>query len=142
MIRLANEKDIDLIVHYENKTFNSVTRSDFVNHYFNNPLYQIYMIEDNKVVIGYMVIWLDLDKSQIYTIYILENYRQLGHGYQALVDLEKILVKQGVHTWSLEVRPSNQKAIHLYQKLGFQTQLIRQDYYSNHEDAFLMIKKI
>lgn len=44
---------------------------------------------------------------------------------------------------SLEVRKSNQKAIALYQKNGFDIQSIRRDYYQdNHEDAYLMTKEM
>ena len=49
----------------------------------------------------------------------------------------------GVNTMSLEVRKSNQKAIALYQKNGFDIQSIRRDYYQdNHEDAYLMTKEM
>lgn len=39
----------------------------------------------------------------------------------------------------LEVRPSNQKAVALYEKIGFQTYFMRPKYYHNPiEDAYLM----
>ena len=40
----------------------------------------------------------------------------------------------------LEVRCSNNVAIHLYQKLGFQQLYIRKNYYSNGEDAIIFRK--
>ena len=49
--------------------------------------------------------------------------------------------QQGCETMSLEVRISNQKAISLYESLGFETKAIRKGYYQdNHEDAYLMVK--
>ena len=44
---------------------------------------------------------------------------------------------------SLEVRVSNDKAIALYKKNGFETVALRKNYYEdNHEDAYLMIKQM
>ena len=44
---------------------------------------------------------------------------------------------------SLEVRVSNDKAISLYRKYGFETVALRKNYYEdNHEDAYLMIKQL
>ena len=46
------------------------------------------------------------------------------------------------HNVNLEVRVSNVKAIALYQKFGFKNVAVRKRYYSNGEDAYLMIKKL
>lgn len=43
---------------------------------------------------------------------------------------------------NLEVRVSNVKAIALYQKFGFKNVAVRKRYYSNGEDAYLMIKEL
>ena len=43
---------------------------------------------------------------------------------------------------NLEVRVSNVKAIALYQKFGFKNVSVRKRYYSNGEDAYLMIKEL
>ncbi len=49
----------------------------------------------------------------------------------------------GYRNINLEVRISNQKAINLYKKYGFKIVTIRKNYYQdNHEDAYLMIKKM
>lgn len=41
---------------------------------------------------------------------------------------------------TLEVRENNTAAIHLYEKNGFMEVTKRKGYYSNGEDAYLMIK--
>lgn len=50
--------------------------------------------------------------------------------------------EMGVEAFTLEVRKSNQPAIHLYEKLGFQTEGIRKNFYEKPvEDALIMWKR-
>ena len=44
-----------------------------------------------------------------------------------------------VETISLEVRISNHAAIALYEKCGFSRAIVRKNYYSDGEDALLMV---
>ncbi|HKL47121.1 MAG TPA: ribosomal protein S18-alanine N-acetyltransferase [Candidatus Izemoplasmatales bacterium] len=144
MIRLKRieEKDVTFVHGIEDKCFNSIKRDDFIEHYVQNPLYEIELIEYNEVIIGYLVIWLDLDKSQLYSIYIRPDNRKQGMAFQALKLLEKKLLEQGIREWTLEVRISNHSAINLYEKMGFQAIHIRKGYYANHEDALYMYKEL
>jgi ribosomal-protein-alanine N-acetyltransferase len=67
-------------------------------------------------------------------------------GQGLALGLMKILIglshKSGTTTIFLEVRFNNQRAIHLYQGLGFIISGRRKNYYNNGEDAFLMDLKI
>ena len=59
-----------------------------------------------------------------------------GIGNLLFAEVEKIA--SGVMT--LEVRVSNTNAINFYTKRGFNKALIRKGYYSNGEDAILMVR--
>ena len=48
---------------------------------------------------------------------------------------------KGCMNYSLEVRVSNERAICLYKKYGYEICAIRKDYYADHEDAYLMVRK-
>ena len=51
--------------------------------------------------------------------------------------------QNGCEVMSLEVRISNEKAIALYENLGFCKEARRKNYYQdNHEDAYLMVKRL
>ncbi len=139
-LRLFKNRDLPIILDLENH-FNHINELEFISQYVENPLIHIYVIEFNNDFIGYMIIWLDEDKLQIYSLYIKEDFRHSGYAFQALILLEKTMVKQGVLEWTLEVRESNQNAIKLYHKFGFKTISIRKDYYDNHENALFMYKK-
>ena len=68
--------------------------------------------------------------------------RQLrGHGIgrRLLEELMRIGKERGAFAYTLEVRVSNQAAIHLYEKLGFTSFGIRKNFYEKpKEDAMIM----
>lgn len=141
-VRLMRTDDLPIILDLENKHFNQISEADFMQHYYMNPLIKIYLIEVNKVFVGYLVIWLDIDKYQIYSMYILDSFRRKGYAYQAIQLVESILKKAGVLEASLEVNENNIRAISLYKKLGYKVISIRENYYKNNEKALFMYKLI
>ncbi|KAB2951845.1 ribosomal-protein-alanine N-acetyltransferase [Heliorestis acidaminivorans] len=94
-------------------------------------------------VIGYAGLWLIFDEVHVTTIAITQSWRQQGLAEAMLryVFLEAILL--GGERITLEVRPSNQKALALYSKLGFRSVGRRKGYYSdNGEDAIIMWRNL
>ena len=141
-LRLIEKKDYPFVYDIENTYFNQVSYDDFIQYYVLNNLYTIYIIHIKEDRLGYIMIWLDEDKAQIYSMYILEAFRNKGVAYTSLQLMEKILIEKGVGQWTLEVRESNIAAISLYKKIGFKTISKRKDYYTNHEDALYMYKEL
>ena len=83
------------------------------------------------------------EQAQIASIGIIKEEQSHGYGQKLLEFALSYARDAGVYTMSLEVRKSNQKAIALYQKNGFDIQSIRRDYYQdNHEEAYLMTKEM
>ena len=101
----------------------------------NDELHTFFIIEDDSFI-GYISLWHDLDKAQIESIII--NDKNKGYG-QILFKYALDYLKNYIIT--LEVRVSNKVAIHIYEKYGFKTVTIRKNYYSNNEDALLMLKE-
>lgn len=141
-LRGFTEKDFTLVFKTENDVFNQMTESEFRSQYIDDPLISIHMISDSHTVVGYIVIWLDGDKSQIYSMVIFDGFRRQGIAYTAMMIMEIMLKQKGVHEWTLEVRESNTQALGLYRKVGFRKAALRRAYYKNHEDALLMVKII
>ena len=69
----------------------------------------------------------------------LQQLRQIDIFKEYALEKSEELHYQNVN---LEVRVSNVKAIALYQKFGFKNVAVRKRYYSNGEDAYLMIKEL
>lgn len=141
-LRTYQDKDLEKVIKLENQSFNQMDIKSFQSFYLDNELIKIIIIENDLDFIGYMIVWQDEDKSQIYSIYILEKHRRKGYAYLALKMIEESWFKNNVSVISLEVNVNNHPAVLLYEKLGFKKISLRKNYYHNHDDAYLMVKDI
>lgn len=83
-----------------------------------------------------------LDEAEITNVAVAENVRKRGIGFRMMSELLKRAEEKGVAQILLEVRTSNQAAIRLYKRLGFQAESIRKNFYENpREDAVIMWKR-
>ena len=97
-------------------------------------------IEDDKII-GYLDYSLIYDRMEIDNIKVEEEYQDNGIGTKLMSYLVSIAIENKVDNITLEVRKSNDKAIHLYKKFGFHEVAIRKYYYGD-EDAILMEKQV
>jgi ribosomal-protein-alanine N-acetyltransferase len=93
--------------------------------------------EENRVI-GYVGIRSQSTDAHIITIAIHPEWRNRGLGELLLLTALEKAVELGAAAVSLEVRPSNQVAQHLYRKYGFRFTGVRRGYYQDGEDAWLM----
>jgi len=91
------------------------------------------------LVIGFVGVWLVADEAHIVTIAVRESHRRRGIGELLLIAAIELTLMNERQLVSLECRVSNDVAIALYEKYGFQRLGIRPHYYSdNREDAIIM----
>lgn len=89
-------------------------------------------------LIGLAGFWLMADEAHISTIAVHPDWRGLGLGEWLLLALLEAGQALGAETATLEVRPSNEPALALYQKYQFEEVGRRPRYYSdNDEDALI-----
>ena len=94
-------------------------------------------------LVGFALISVVAGEAELYTIGILPKYQGLGFGHQMLHSTLARAVELGAEACFLEVRVSNEVAIHLYDFYGFQIEGVRKNYYAATEttpaeDAYLM----
>lgn len=144
LIRRMDLLDIDKIVALEQELFSSPwDKEAFYYELEKNAFSTILVLEDELEIIGYIGMWLLGDQTQITTLGIKKAYQGSGYAKKLMDKCEEITKTMGYANINLEVRISNQKAIKLYEKCGFKIVAIRKNYYQdNHEDAYLMIKKM
>ncbi|WP_371188523.1 ribosomal protein S18-alanine N-acetyltransferase [Thalassotalea maritima] len=103
--------------------------------------------EHGKIVGFYIADWV-IDEMTLMEICVHPAHQGLGLGQHLLDDLFKQARQNDVIDIHLEVRASNQSALHLYQKNGFVETYRRKDYYpsathiSGKEDAIVMKKSL
>ena len=136
MIRRANINDAARITALDSKMFKDALGFDFIyNDLLRNSFAHYFVYEVDGEVIGYINCWIS-DNTEILNFCVDETYQNQGIGKMLYDEVEKL--SEGII--SLEVRVSNQNAIKFYKKRGFVEALVRKKYYSDGEDAILMIK--
>ncbi len=139
-IRTMTIDDIDQVLEVEHASFATPwTRVAFENEILNNRFATYFIAEDGEKVVGYSGVWIIIDEAHITNIAVLPDYRGLKLGEMLLRQL--VLHAQACRskTMTLEVRVSNEVAMNLYEKLGFQRGGTRKGYYTdNQEDAYVM----
>lgn len=139
-IRLMAEEDVESVSNIEMQLFSKPwTKQDFLNSM--SDRHNIYLVAENDQceVVGYCGIWGVLDEGQITNVAVRPEEQGTGIGYKMLQELISIGRNEGLSQFTLEVRVSNEKAIRLYQKLGFEEEGIRKEFYDKPvEDAIIM----
>ena len=103
-----------------------------------SPNSDLLVLLANNQVIGLGCIWAILDEGHITTLAIHPDYHRQRLG-QLLLIQQLQQAGQRTHTHAtIEVRASNQRALALYQKFGFQTAGRRKRYYKDGEDALIL----
>jgi ribosomal-protein-alanine N-acetyltransferase len=92
-------------------------------------------------ILAYCVLQIVAGELQIHNLAVHPRNRGLGLGGWLLEYALGLGVRAGAEKAFLEVRRSNDQAMHLYQSLGFRTLGVRSGYYSHpKEDALLLVK--
>ncbi len=93
-------------------------------------------------IVGFLGFWMLVDEAHISTLAVHPNHRRKGIGGELLLEAIREAVTMGAEIVTLEVRQSNQSAINLYHKHGFDVvgRMVRY-YRDNQEDAILMTLK-
>lgn len=105
-----------------------------------NPSAQLFVAENSRgEVVGFLGYWLIADEVHVSTFAVHPTHRTRHIGERMMLAALAAARRQGAELATLEVRQSNQPAIRLYEKLGFESVGRRNGYYrDNGEDAILM----
>jgi ribosomal-protein-alanine N-acetyltransferase len=91
-----------------------------------------------ELILGFVGLWLMVGEAHIVTLAVREGQRRHGLGELLLIAAMEITVAHGQEVMTLEVRRSNEAAVSLYEKYGFNRVGLRSRYYDNREDAVIM----
>lgn len=144
MIRKLHESDIDVLVEMEKNLFpGSPWPKEFFEYEVKeNPYAEIYIYEEDGEIIGYIDFWITFEQAQVSNIAVKEECWNKGIGSALIEYAIDNAIEHNCENISLEVKESNEQAIHLYKKYGFEEVSKRKHYYENGEDALHMVKPI
>jgi len=107
--------------------------------------YPCHVYQQKGEIVSYSVLSVGAGEAHILTVCVREDYQCQGVGSMMMEHMMKLAQIGRAESMLLEVRPSNEKAIRLYQRLGFIEVGIRPDYYpaaGGREDALIMARQL
>ncbi|MER3414195.1 MAG: ribosomal-protein-alanine N-acetyltransferase [Armatimonadota bacterium] len=130
---------VDAVHAIEQKT-NSIPWSE---HTFRGELANrdahYFVIRAGGVIVGFAGYWKVIDEAHITTVAVEPDRQGAGLGRKLMECLLDHARDQGMTCATLEVRARNQRAIALYENLGFVACGVRKRYYADtNEDAIVM----
>lgn len=132
--------DVDRVIQIEREAYRYPwTRGNFMDCLASG--YSCWVIEVDQSLIGYSILMSGAGEGHVLNCCIAPDWQGRGLGRLAMQRLIGGAPDYGVDCLFLEVRPSNGKAINLYESLGFETVGLRRHYYpadQGREDALVM----
>ncbi|MGY3747995.1 ribosomal protein S18-alanine N-acetyltransferase [Vagococcus salmoninarum] len=101
-----------------------------------------FLTETPKGLLGYVIFHQVLDEAEIINIAVDPSVKGQKVAMELFEKALATMASQGVKSFFLEVRRTNQAAIGLYRKAGFQEIGIRKNYYHNPREDGIMMQKI
>lgn len=144
VIRKMTVEDVEQVLEVERATFATPWTTDvFYQEIVDNQHAHYFVIELDRIVIGYVGMWIVLDEAQITNIAVMPSFRGRKLGGKLFQYAIQRAMMVGVSSLSLEVRQSNIVAQRMYRKFGLVPGGIRKNYYTdNQEDAVVMWVKL
>ena len=133
-VRIA---DRAAVLALEAESFTNPWTADTFEKMLTSPVSQVYVARlEDRTLAGFCACWVIDEEMHINTVAVDVRYRRRGIAEQLLRDA---LRQAGVRTATLEVRRSNDAALGLYRKLGFEVRAVRKEYYQNPvEDGLIL----
>ena len=143
IIREMRKEDVPAIAELEKICFSDPWSENSIASELHNPLSYWLVAEDKGGVAGYVGSQAVLDSADMMNIAVSPEFRRCGIGEKLINSLILHLRKENIRMLLLEVRISNEPAIALYTKLGFEQVGRRPRYYHNpREDALILRKEL
>jgi ribosomal-protein-alanine N-acetyltransferase len=138
--RKATPSDIPAVFQIQVEEIQNPCEIAQLTHEFSLDISCFYVAEavDSREIAGFIIFWVLGDTIELHDIAVKRAYKRLGIGGKLLDCLMQTADRRQVKEIFLEVRESNQGAIHFYEKHDFKKISTRKSYYSHPvEDAFI-----
>ena len=138
--RRMTREDVPGIAELEKQIFRDAWPAEnFYSEIENKKISYPCVMEVQGEIVGYAVCWYFSGELHIGNFAVHPQHRNKGYGRLLLKHLLKHFPQHEVAF--LEVRKSNQAAINLYLKYNFRKLYVRKGYYTDGEDAYVMVRE-
>ena len=137
MMQLKSRTLVDAMREDDIPEVQAIERQIFPTPWPRNAYYLV--LRRDEEIVGYAGLWKMSDEAHITTVGVRANQQGKGYGHALMAALIQRAYQLGSRWLTLEVRPSNDVAVRLYEKFGFKVIGRRRGYYTdNNEDAIVM----
>jgi [ribosomal protein S18]-alanine N-acetyltransferase len=140
-IRRLTQRDLEAIERIERRSYPTPwSRSMFASELSKSSSISLGAFGgESGELVGYLVISRYVDAWHVMNVAVVPEQRRQGIAKALFRRLFEVTSNDGRRGYTLEVRISNEAAIKLYERLGFQSRGVRRGYYTdNREDALIM----
>ena len=137
-----SSKDLEFILDIQSRNFSDGWNENMLRSAFDGGRFFALAVCEGREKVGLITYSVAIDTADLEGITVEANRRKKGYGQMLINAMVERLKGTGVDRILLEVRKSNQSAINLYQKSGFEFLSVRKNYYHDGEDALIMMKEI
>jgi len=147
-VRGAREADLDQILVIERQSYRVPWSRDAFARDLRKPFSRLDVLAGpDDVVLGYVSYWVVVDELHIMNVAVHPDHRRRGHGWRLLEHVLGVARSSGLRQLILEVRPSNEGALAMYRRFGFEEVGVRPHYYASGgggagEDALVMVRGV
>jgi ribosomal-protein-alanine N-acetyltransferase len=139
--QVSGDADLDEVSALEASSFSNPWSRDMLARELENAnVSRVYVMRDTAGrLVAFCACWLVADELHINTLAVKHDERRRGHATRLLGFVFQEALAEGVRAATLEVRRSNQAALGLYKRLGFEVRGVRRGYYERPaEDALVL----
>lgn len=141
MLREMLVEDLDQVMEIEQDLFHVPWTREGYFTFLTRKDTMFLVVEEKGQILGYCGLLMVLDEGDVTNVAVRRDRQKEGIGNFLMEGLIRLADGLGIRTIHLEVRESNGTAIRLYERIGFQKDGIRKDYYENPvENAILMTR--
>jgi [ribosomal protein S18]-alanine N-acetyltransferase len=140
-LQLLNLEALDQLVELDRVCFGKLWSRDQYQRELESPNSDIIGLMQAGQLLAYGCVWAIVDEAHVTIIAVHPDRQNQGFGTLMLYGLMQSAINRQLARATLEVRVSNQTAIGLYEKFGFETLGRRKKYYADTgEDALILWK--
>jgi len=137
------EEDIDLVLEIEERVFSAPWSREAFTMALEQPIIRAWIARTDQALAGYVITSLTSSYLLIANLAVDLWARKKGVGQKLMEFVLEYSSERGARWAYLDVRCSNEEAIRLYKRLGFEVVGMRAGYYSDPtEDSLVMMRNL
>ena len=141
LVRSMTINDLEEIVKIEKDLYKTPwNEKQYKYELEENEFSYVFILEHNDIIVGYYGFWVMFEECDITKVSIRKEFQGMKLSNILMEDCFNRVKALGCKKINLEVRTTNERAINLYKKHGFEDVIIRKNYYGKNEDALILSK--